>query len=189
MKKLIISILSVFIFTTCSFAQETMHLDTEKSVLYWMGSSLMGFNNHHGTVQFTDSHIFVKDGLIIGGTFTIDMNTITNKDGDYNEGLVDHLKNEDFFHVFLYPTAKLIIKDVVYENEKRIKMKADLSIKNSTQPIEFYAELDYESKGFTAEFSIDRTRWNIVYATSLVTSIKDNMLSNEIKFKVQLHFL
>lgn len=189
MKKSIISIAFITCFSLTNFAQDTVTLDTEKSVVYWLGSSFLGFNNHHGTVKFIDGNVLITNDKISGGKFTIDMNSIANLDGGYNKGLVDHLKNQDFFHVFLYPTAILTIKEVIYKDKTHARMKADLTIKNTTKPVEFVAELNYERKELTTEFTINRTNWNIVYATRFVTNVKDKMLSEDIKFKVQLQFL
>lgn len=188
MKNLIVASLLITFFSIKSNAQNKVQLNTQNSTIYWMGSSLLGFNNHHGTVKFSEGYLLLAEEKISGGSFTIDMTTIANVDGGYNKGLVDHLKDPDFFDVFLFPTAKLMINQVIYESKQHVLIKADLSIKNVTKPIEFKAQLDYEKKELLTEFSIDRTQWNIVYASNLVTNVKDKMLSNEIKFKVQLIF-
>ena len=50
----------------------------------------------------------VNGGKIVGGTFVIDMNSITCtdiKDDQYNAKLVGHLKSDDFFGVEKFPTA------------------------------------------------------------------------------------
>ena len=170
-------------------AQDQATLDTEKSNLYWMGTSFMGFNSHHGSVKFKEGHLTLSDGKIDGGTFLVDMATITNLDGKgYNKGLVEHLQNEDFFFTFRYPTAQLNITNVTYKNKTEIVVDADLIIKNIKKPITFIALLDYDKKEFLANFSIDRTRWNILHATRFETSVKDNMLSDSIEFKAHLVF-
>lgn len=170
-------------------AQDQAKLDAAKSNLYWMGSSFMGFNSHYGSVKFKEGHLTLSDGKIDGGTFLVDMGTITNLDGDgYNKGLVEHLNNEDFFFTFRYPTAQLNITNVTYKNKTEIVVDADLIIKNIKKPISFTALLDYDKKEFSANFSIDRTRWDILHATRFETSVKDNMLSDIIEFKAHLVF-
>ncbi|RZS93813.1 YceI family protein [Aquimarina brevivitae] len=170
-------------------AQDTANLDIQKSNLYWMGSSFMGFNNHHGTVKFKEGYVNLTNGKISGGEFTIDMNTITNLDGKgYNEGLVEHLKNEDFFFTFRYPTAQLTITQVDYIDANTITIKADLIIKSIKKPVKFTALLDYDKKEMLTNFDIDRTRWNILHATEFDTKIKNNMISDTIEFKAQLIF-
>ncbi|MDY8135951.1 YceI family protein [Aquimarina sp. 2201CG5-10] len=188
MKKTILTILLIAGVSITNYAQDIAKLDTQKSVLYWMGSNFLGFGNHHGTVKFKEGNLILTNSKITGGSFIIDMNTIANVDGGYNKGLVDHLKNGDFFDVFFYPTAKLDITNVVYKDKTHIKVKANLTIKTTTKPIEFDAELDYDKKEMATSFSINRTLWNIVYASKFVTDMKDKMISENIGFKVQLSF-
>ena len=74
-------------------------INVEKSIVNWKGSMLFSFGEHYGTVNFKEGSLEFKNDEIIGGSFVVDMNTMVNTDGDYNEGLVNHLKNEDFFDV------------------------------------------------------------------------------------------
>jgi len=189
MKTIITSVLFLIASLSNVSAQDQAQLDTSKSKLYWMGSSFMGFNNHYGSVEFKKGHLTLADDKINGGTFLVDMGSITNLDGDgYNKGLVEHLKNEDFFFSFRYHTAQLNITNITYQNKTEITVEADLIIKDVKKPITFTALLDYEKKEFLANFSIDRTRWNILHATRFETSVKDNMLSDSIEFKAHLVF-
>ncbi len=188
MKKSIFTIILIAIISTNIYAQKEMLLDVDQSRVHWMGSNFLGFGNHHGLVTFKNGHLIIENDKIAGGEFIIDMNTIANIDGGYNNDLVDHLKNKDFFHITNHPTAKLVIKEVYYDNANRAQMKADLTIKGITRSISYEADLDYERKELATTFSIDRTQWDVTYASNLVTSIKEKMISNEIYFKVQLRF-
>lgn len=78
-------------------AQEEIKMDTSESLIKWTGSNLFKFNKHHGTVNFKSGVIIKDKDSLSGGRFEIDMNSIRNTDGKYNEMLVWHLKNEDFF--------------------------------------------------------------------------------------------
>ena len=111
------------------------------------------------------------------------METIKNIDIDKEEGkqsLVDHLKDPDFFYVEKYPLAFLTIKDVQYESSTRAKMYADLTIRGKTNPINFYAEFDFEKKEMTAKFKIDRMLWDVNYNSKM----RDGAISDAIGFEV-----
>ncbi len=188
MKKIVLAVMLIASYSNHINAQREVNLNTEKSVLYWLGSMSLGFGNHHGSVQFMDGKLITANDKIIGGTFTIDMNTIANIDGGYNEGLVDHLKNEDFFDVPIHPTSKLVITEVDYKNGSHIIIKALLTIKQITLPIEFPAEISYERKEITTSFTIDRTRWGITHSSKSIINIKEHAIADEIDFEVKLIF-
>ena len=103
-----------------------------------------------------------------------------------NQSLTDHLKNEDFFNVNQYPTAKLSITKTKYHNDTQLKVYANLTIKGVTKPISFQAEIDYEKKLMTTKFKIDRTLWNIIYGSKSNTSekAKNSIISDAIGFEV-----
>ncbi|MEL6811789.1 MAG: YceI family protein [Bacteroidota bacterium] len=188
MKRISSTLLLCIILSFSSYAQEEMKLNLKKSAVHWLGSKMFGFYNHYGIVLFSEGKLHITDKKISGGEFIVDMNTITNTDGEYSESLIDHLKNEDFFDVPNYPTARLFITKVDYEDGENANMTADLTIKGITLPVEFTAQLDYDLQQMVANFSIDRTRWNIVFESQSVTNIKDHIISDEIEFKVQLSF-
>lgn len=184
MKKIILTLLIATI-NSGMYAQEQFEIDTSRSIVNWMGSNLFKFNKHTGTVKFTKGILYKKDGKFTGGDFTIDMNTITNTDGKYNEMLVDHLKNQDFFDVKKHPSASLKITKVVYRSDANLDIQADLTIKGITHSITYEARL--EGNKMYCEFIIDRTRWKVNYESkSIVGSIKDDIISDAISFKVDL---
>ena len=128
-------------------------------------------------------------GKITSGEFTINLNSIVTQDMDNekaNQSLTDHLKNEDFFNVNQYPTAKLSITKTKYHNDTQLKVYANLTIKGVTKPISFQAEIDYEKKLMTTKFKIDRTLWNIIYGSKSNTSekAKNSIISDAIGFEV-----
>lgn len=182
-------------FLTYVDAQEVVKLKKEKSSIRWAGSHSFGFGKHDGTVDLKSGELTMKQGKITGGKFTLDMNTIVNTDGDYNEGLVDHLKNEDFFDVAKHPTAELIFTKIHYYDPNRtpgdpivyIKANADLIIKGFSQPIEFSIHTDDEHAEMSARFKIDRTRWKINYqAKGFAERLKNSIISDAIEFNILL---
>ncbi len=190
MKKRILITLFLVLSITISYAQyavdiNTIPINTSKSELKWYGENVFYFGGHYGTIQFKKGEFIQANDKITGGTFIIDMNTIINTDGEYMDGLVKHLKNEDFFDVPKYPTSHLVITEVYYHDKTHLEIRADLTIKGITQPIKFQAEVNYELKEMKTKFKIDRTRWGITYNSKL----KDNAISDAIGFEVTLRVM
>ena len=146
------------------------------------------FGGHHGTVKFKEGRLAKADSKLTGGTFTVDMNTIINTDGDYSEDLVKHLKNEDFFNVKQHPTAKLEITKVEYYDNGAISMNANLTIKGIKKPVTIEVENGETTNQLNTRFKIDRTDWNITYGSKGIVKIKDYAISDVIEFKVKLNF-
>lgn len=186
MKRTLITLIII----ACSnliIAQTEMQINTSKSKINWKGTMLFNFGEHFGTAQFKDGKIKKLKNKITGGTFIIDMNTILNTDGDYNENLIDHLKNEDFFDVKKYPISSLTINKVTYSDNGSLWIDADLTIIGITKPITFEAKLKDDNKMIT-KFKIDRTDWNIRYGSKDKVSVKDYAISDAIEFEVELYF-
>ncbi len=176
--------------STTDIVQEIRAIDTNKSYIEWTGYDVFKFNNHFGRVSFKSGKWFVKDRIINGGEFVVDMNSIINTDGEYSPSLIDHLKDEDFFETNVYPISKLEITKIDYTNHPNIKIEADLTIKGITQPIQFdgvFAIIDQQNT-FTSKFVIDRTRWNVMYKSgSIYKDLGDKALSDEIDFNVVIY--
>ncbi|MCL6274355.1 YceI family protein [Muricauda sp. 2012CJ35-5] len=188
MKKIILLAVSIG-FNTFMYGQGTINIDTEKSVIKWTGSKLFQFNEHYGTVKFSNGTFLWTGDNIMGGHFVVDMKSIVNTDGKYNEMLVSHLKNEDFFDVKNHPIAKLKITQVFYVDFKEISAEALLTIKGITHPINFRMTIEESNKTqvFKSKFVIDRTRWGIQYESKgLIDSVKENIISDAIGFEVVL---
>ncbi len=166
-------------------AQEKLNINTTKSNIHWYGYYTFYFGGHDGDITFEKGY-FIKTGdVITGGEFVIDMNSITSTDIENkkaNEGLVNHLKDPDFFDVAKYPKAKLVITSVNYHNQTEMKIIADLTIKGITKPIDFNAEVNFEKKQMIAKFKIDRMKWKVNYNSKM----RDGAISDAIGFEVTL---
>lgn len=176
-------------FGAAVYGQGSTKIDTEKSVINWSGSKLFQFNEHYGTVKFSKGTIFWSGDMVMGGYFETDMNTILNTDGKYNEMLVSHLKDEDFFDVGNHPIAQLKIVEALYVEEDEIKVEALLTIKEVTHPINFRMSVEERDKTFVfkSKFVIDRTRWGIQYESKgIMGSVKESIISDAIKLDVVL---
>src|SRR5690606_22784185 len=96
------------------------HLDRANSSIKWKAYHKGGFDPRFGTLE-SEGSLTLESDEIASGKFTIDMNSLrTDKDavdaaktgGKTAADLDGHLKNEDFFEVEKYPTAKLEITSV-----------------------------------------------------------------------------
>ena len=165
-----------------------MAINLERSVISWKGSMLFNFGEHYGTLLLKQGEITFADNKIVGGNFTADMNTIWNTDGDYNKNLIDHLKNEDFFEVSKFPESSLEITGIEYVDETRMKLDANLTIKNIKRPIEiFKADYDREAHTLTAKFKIDRSEWGINYNAKGVAKVKNHAISDAIAIEAIIY--
>ncbi len=179
--------------STISIAQGqgTIKIDTAKSVIKWKGSNLFKFNQHYGTVKFSSGEISMNEDGISGGKFVVDMNSIMNTDGKYNEMLVSHLKHQDFFDVEKHPEAKLEIRQIKHGDNGQIEIDALLTIKGISRPIKFSStwEKGPNETMLKSKFIIDRTRWGISYESKgIIGSVKDDIISDAIEFEVILVF-
>jgi len=188
--KSILCLIALFLIINLNAQSEKLPIDTSKSEIKWIGEYAFYFGGHEGTIDFKEGY-FIKTGkLITGGEFIIDMNSISSTDMENPEARADldkHLKNEDFFKTDEYPEAKLVIRNVEYENPERTKVYADLTVKDITRPINFRGILNFEKKQMTTKFKIDRTLWGVTFNSKEVEGkLKDGLISDAIGFEVLL---
>lgn len=90
----------------------TYELDKNKSTLVWKGGKNANYF-HTGTVEFSEGELTMDKGNVSNGTFTVNLSTIKVTDAGLPDGkkdyLAGHLKNEDFFNVSKYATAKVTL--------------------------------------------------------------------------------
>ena len=193
MKKTFLTI-ALAIITTFSFATKP-HIDnvvvnTDNSTVKWIGSKVA--SSHEGTVNIQKGMLLIDHGTLVGGQFSINMNSISCSDIESekkNQYLVGHLKNEDFFNVEQFPHATITITKAVKGEGNSYKILADLTIKGITQPVTFQAKVEINGLNFlaTAKIKIDRTKWDIKYGSgSFFENLGDKMILDEIEFDVYL---
>lgn len=183
MRRIIFILMCAFSFSVS--AQEQLPIDTSKSQIQWLGEYTFYFGGHDGYIQFKEGHFIKNNDVLTGGEFIIDMNSMTNNDIDDEEGkegLINHLKDPDFFDVSKYPLAKLVITKVTYESDTLLVINANMTIKDQTHPVQFRADADYDNKQLHTKFKIDRRKWNVNYTSKL----RDGAISDAIGFVVTL---
>ena len=168
MKKLI---LLIFAFSNLLFASD---VDLKKSKFKWRGTKVTG--EHFGEVPLKSAKVEIKDGKIASGNFVIDLTkmSVTDLQGEWADKFLAHIKNEDFFEVGKYPTAKLVI-----EKDDGKSISGKMTIKDKTNPI----SIPYKKSGntYTGKMSFDRTKYNIVYGSgNFFKNLGDKVIHDQV---------
>ena len=144
----------------------------------------------------------VVDGPDISGRLVIDMEQIYNWDLNnalYNSMLVRHLKSKDFFEVEEYPEAVIEIVSCEllnsgYSGDYNYKIFANLTIKDVTREVDFFATVREKDGGlsFNAHFDIDRSKWNVKYGSEkffarLGMHVVSDLISFDVILKAELN--
>jgi polyisoprenoid-binding protein YceI len=194
------TIISLLLLLSVSMtAQESIKVNTRESLINWMGKKPV--REHKGTVRLSGGELTVNKNEVTGGSFTIDMPTITDidlKDPNDKNKLESHLKSADFFDVGKFPTAKFVItritKNTGTAGNKDLKtthrVEGDLTMKGVTKKISFDASINFLNGKFTAstpEFTINRTEWGVNYQSkSVMSGIVDQFIYDDITLSIEL---
>lgn len=174
--------------TTIAVTAQSKKVNAEKSEISWVGKKVTG--QHEGTVKILAGELTWKGKSLVGGNFTIDMNSIAVTDlkaGQGKEKLEGHLKSEDFFGVEKFATSKLVFTNVAAKSANVYAVTADLTIKGITNPVKF--DLTLTKSGATTSFDIDRTKFDIKYKSkNFFDSLGDNVIYDDFNISVQLVF-
>jgi polyisoprenoid-binding protein YceI len=181
--------------TTAVEAGEATVLALSESTVKWTGKKLTG--EHFGKINISEGSLFVDGDQLSGGSFTIDMNTITVEDltdAAQNKDLTDHLFSEDFFNVAQFNAANFEITGVealaaADEAGNTHTISGNLTIKGITQGISFPAKVDNNEAGInaSAKFNIDRTLWDIKFKSGkFFPELGDKVISDEIGIELNL---
>ena len=193
MKKILLSLVLCFAIIFAFAIKphvDNVRVSSSNSTIKWTGSKIA--SSHEGNVNIAKGVLAIEHGNLVGGEFSIDMNSIICTDLKADKGgnkIVKHLKNEDFFNVEEFPLA--IIRIVRAEKVKgnMYEILAELTIKGITKPIKFQANVVVNGKNFqaTANMKIDRTKWDIKYGSgSFFDSLGDKAILDNIEFDIFL---
>jgi len=193
MKKIFFTI-ALAIMTTFSFATnshiDNIRVNTKNSTVKWIGSKIA--SSHEGNVNIAKGVLAIEHGNLVGGEFSIDMNSIICTDLKADKGgnkIVKHLKNEDFFNVEEFPLAIVRIVRAEKGEGNMYDILAELTVKGITNPIKFQANVDVNGKNFqaTAKMKIDRTKWDVKYGSgSFFDNLGDKAILDNIEFDIFL---
>lgn len=188
MNKLKTSIVALVIAVGSLSAQNTTKaVKADQSKITWKGYKVTG--SHEGTINLKEGALVFNGDKVVGGSFTIDMNSINTTDlsGEYKDKLDGHLKADDFFGTEKFPTAKLVIKTIGAKSKNAYAVTADLTIKGKTQPIKF--ELAVYGNKANAALKVDRTAYDIKYGSgNFFEGLGDKTIYDEFDLVVDLQF-
>ncbi len=191
------NLFSLVILALVSFAfssndiDEGTPVDTEKSVISWKGYKVTG--EHAGVLKVKNGNLDFEKGILKGGSFEIDMASITVTDlkaGQGKEKLEGHLKSADFFGVEKFPTAKFEITKVVSRGTTgSYKIIGNVTIKETTKEIRFNVKIS-ETGGIKmakADITIDRSEFNVQYGSgSFIDNLGDKTIYDEFDLSINL---
>jgi polyisoprenoid-binding protein YceI len=185
-----IATIALVAFMTFSFTTiegDKKEIKVESSKVVWKGYKVTG--SHIGTIAIKSGHLNFDKDIMTGGSFEIDMSTITVTDleGEYKGKLEGHLKSDDFFGVEKFPTASLIFTKVKSNGKNSYNVTGDITIKGKTESVTFNVSI-YGNKA-SVSLKIDRTKFDVRYgSTSFFDGLKDKAIYDEFDLIADLEF-
>lgn len=151
-----------------------LQADLNESRVEWLGRNLV--NKHWGKIPLAEGWLDVQNGQIKGGEFVLSLTGITCDDlagNAYHDVLIAHLRSDDFFDTENHPEARLKITRATQlpssaPGSQNLEVEAALTLRGITQPIAFSLSAGITPEGrcaAQASFSIDRTRWGVLYGS------------------------
>ncbi|MDZ4749063.1 MAG: YceI family protein [Saprospiraceae bacterium] len=166
-----------------------LKVNTATSKVEWVGRKVTG--KHNGTINIKEGVLQIKDGILLGGSFAIDMSSIKVLDitGEYGDKLEGHLKSDDFFAVDAFPTSKLVITQANAKGDGQFEVKGDLTIRDVTKQVTFLTQLTADGKKYkaTTNITIDRSNYNVKYGSgSFFEGLGDKTIYDEFDLAITL---
>lgn len=175
-------------------AATTLEADPAATTINWTAKKFGG--QHNGTVKLTKGNLTVNGKKLTGGSFEMDMTSITVLDltnPDMNKKLTGHLKSEDFFSAEKNPSSSFKITKAApiagaKGSQANYNITGDLTIKGITNQVTFPAvvKVDGNSAEATASIEIDRIKYDIKYRSSLLGTAADKIIYDTFTIDLKL---
>lgn len=178
-------------FTTNDTPATNYTVDAAQSKVAWKATKVTG-KSHTGNVNIQSGSLEFAGKELSGGTFVMDMTSISNTDmdeGKWKDKLVSHLKNDDFFSVENFPTATLTITNIKSKGNGAYSITSDVTIKGITNTVTFDAEVASSGKAATATavITLDRSKFDVRYgSSSFFNDLGDKAINDEFTLSVSL---
>lgn len=165
MKRIIsLSAIAAIVIGASSFValKDSYKVNVDQSKVEWIGGS--EGHSHPGYFKLSSGKLDVKKNKLVGGTFVIDLTSVTVTDGAGNK-LSDHLKNKDFFNTEVNKEATFTITKVDYTTDNAATITGDLDLLGSKLAVSFPVTTSVEGEKFTGsgKLTFDRSLWGINY--------------------------
>jgi polyisoprenoid-binding protein YceI len=161
--------------TPAAAASETLTLDTA-SLVGFVGSKVTG--KHEGKFEKVSGTVTLAGGKIEGGRIVVEVDMSTVKTEDAH--LDGHLKSPDFFDVAKFPKATFTSTEIKPGGDKGAThtITGELEMHGEKKTISFPATITVAADAVsgTAEFSINRKDFKIVYPGKPDDLIRDDVL-------------
>jgi polyisoprenoid-binding protein YceI len=172
----------------------TLPVDVSKSTLHWKATKVGG--QHNGTVKLASGTLQVKGNKLFGGTFAMDMTSLTVADitdASGNAKLTNHLKAEDFFGAEKHPTSSFTITKAAplagaKAGEANYTITGNLTIKGITHPITFPAtvKINGNAAEAIARLEVDRTKYDIKYRAAIIGTVADKVIDDHFSMDLKI---
>jgi len=161
-------------------------IDTARSIVTW------SCDLHRGYFKLDNGSLKMKKEKLVGGSFDICMESITDVDIDYElmrVTLQNTLKSKDFLYTAKYHYSTFAIDDVRYEHDSAY-ITGDLTFLGITNCIHFSCGITFKNdsiKAMTEEIIIDRSDYgNSTMSKGNAKSDKSFIVPNEVTISVSL---
>ncbi len=174
-------------FSTFAMAQTKT---VTSSNIQWWGYKVAktDASSHTGTINVKSGNFVIKNNKLIGGTFVLDMNSLTSTDlsGTTQEKFNNHLKNGDFFETDKFPLATYVITSVQKSKNTSFPylINGNLTLKGTTKKVSFSAKIN-NGEVFTFEsvkFTINRQDFKVEYQSAM----KDVVINNDVDLLIKV---
>lgn len=184
-----LAVLAVSFWSFTIATPDKVTIDTDASDVLWVGKKVTG--QHNGSIALSSGELQVTDGKLSGGSFDIDMTSLTVLDleGGMKGKLEGHLKSDDFFGVETHPKATLTIKEAKHTKGNSYDVKADLTIKGITKEISFTSAFEMKdgTTTATADLTIDRSDFDVRYGSgSFFDDLGDKTIYDDFELSISL---
>jgi polyisoprenoid-binding protein YceI len=172
MKKILYFLLLMPFLTMAQNKNSAYLVNNALSKISWTGYGEIGSYSLTGSLKLKKGNLDYDGKNISKGLFVFDMNSIAHEESN----LVEHLKNEDFFHVSKYPTATFQLKEI-----KDGMASGFLTIKKTKKEISFPVKITTKENQVivSGKLSVDRTQFKINYnSSSFFKNLGDNAIKN-----------
>ena len=174
----------------CIFASsDTLWVDKSSSDVQWVGRKVTG--EHNGHIEVSGGFIIKNKEELESGEILINMQSITVDDienPEWNQKLVTHLKDDDFFNSEKYPIAKFLFNKFKGKGADT-HVSGEMTIRDKSVPMNFILNVAVEtdSSYATGSINIDRTLFDVRYGSGkFFKDLGDRMIMDEftLNFKV-----
>jgi len=156
-------------------AYETLNFSNENSKIEWVGAKVT--LKHDGGFKTFTGKIELADGALEGGKVSVDIDAKSVFSD--NDKLTEHLLSADFFEVEKFPKAEFVSTEIKAGGAEGAThtITGNLTLRDVTKSVTFpaKAEISDNQVKATAEFSINRKDFNIVYPGKPDDLIHDNV--------------